>query len=421
MKSLGLCFDQPILACSLFLATDAGEPANTPEPTSQPNDDTQHAANQISSPNGRSSSLNSPSSLSPSITHTGTNDISSDSGISSPSKINSYMCVKDSKVYRNVSPKIMFNGTKDRVVNSALSNAREPSSPTWKISPQNTAPFNQSLSESDTAVVDGSGDQDSPRLLKIIREESVSPNPRQEQCIERRYEGGHIPSRVFRHLQSEYSGDSNELQEPKSRLNSKSPSPRYEGGSIPPRVLRSIQNEANTSFDSDTTDGENASRASSSMAELDEYYHNGMAHTAVTKDTVLKELTSQFDQAGIRKKPKAAPGRVFRYLQAQYDTPEEFADQQNTRVSADASKPEQEATAGFGYRGPKVPSPSFRFLQNQYSQQEEQPVTEEVYIPNAPELKEEPTPYHGCRVPGRTFRSLQDNVATHPSVLKPRK
>ncbi|XP_068220641.1 mucin-2-like isoform X18 [Palaemon carinicauda] len=391
-------------------ATDAGEPANTSESSSHPDDDTLHTANQIPSPNCKSSIPNSPSSL------TSAHDNSSDSGISSPSKIGSYTIGKDSKVYRHVSPKVIFNGSKDRVVNSALSNSREPSSPTWKtVNPHpipTTVPVNRPSQDS--------ANQDSPRLMKIIQGESVAPNPPIE-CIEKRYEGGHIPSRVFRHLQAEYSsGDPNELQEPMSQYDSKTPSPCYNGSPIPPRVLKSLQN---TSFDSDVTDGDNPSRASSSLAELDEYYHNGVARTAVTKDTVLKELTAQFDHTGVRKKPKAAPGRVFRYLQSQYDTPEDCLEQQNSQTVKDTLKPEPEDNSGFGFRGAKVPSPSFKFLQSQYSQEQEQvnPSESEPSYPDTPELKEEPLPYRGCRVPGRTFRSLQDNVTTHPSVLKPRK
>ncbi|KAK7074478.1 hypothetical protein SK128_022380 [Halocaridina rubra] len=396
--------------------TDAGDPANTPEPSSHPNDDTQHAANQLSSPPYISSSFNSPpSSVSPSLTHTGVHNTSSDSGISSPSKINSYTCGKDSKVYRNVSPKIVVNGKRERVVNSALCNTKEPSSPTWKI----LSDFQSPITPSNSLSNDGNNNEDSPRILQFTREESISPNPQSTQTVERRYEGGNIPSRVFRQLQSDYpSGNSNELQEPKSRLSSKSPSPHYEGGVIPPRVLKSFQSEVNMSMDSDTTDGENASRASSSMAELDEYYHNGMAHTAVNKDTVLKELASQFDHTGIRKKPKAAPGRVFRYLQAQYDSPEEPLDKEGP---SDNLKPEKGNSVLLGYKGAKVPSPSFRFLQSQFNNDEEQPIEDNCPVPDMTELKEEPAAYRGCRVPGRTFMSLQDNIATHPSVLKPRK
>lgn len=417
--------DQPFLACSLFLASDAGEPAKGSEVPSPPGDDQTHAASQT--PTLESTHVTSPSVLSPSITLTETNDTSSDSGISSPSKISpSYTTTKDSRVYRNVAPKITFTGQRNtHVVNSALSNARDPSSPsspTWKCpsfshSPRSHSPVCQSPSLPKSAEDEHDSGSDSPRLMKIIRQESTSP-----QNTERRYEGAHIPSRVFRHLQTEYpasSGENNELQEPKSRVNSKSPSPRYDGSPIPPRVFKSLQNETNSSFDSDTTDGDTPSRASSSFAELEEYYHNGVANTPNAKDTVLKELTTQFDNTGIKKKPRAAPGKVFRYLQTQYD---------NTADPQPESQPDQLQTpsdegSSFGYKGSKVPSPSFRFLQNQYHQQpdEEIPKDSDPLTPDAPTHEVEPTPYRGGRLPGKTFRFLQDNITTHPSVLQAKK
>lgn len=417
--------DKPFLACSLFLASDAGEPAKVSEVPSPPGDEKTHAANQT--PPLESTNITSPSVLSPSITLTETNDTSSDSGISSPSKISpSYTTTKDSRVYRNVSPKITFTGQRNtHIVNSALSNAKDPSSPsspTWKSpsfshSPRSQSPVCQSQSLPKSAEEDHDSGSDSPRLMKIIRQESTSP-----QNTERRYEGAHIPSRVFRHLQTEYpasSNENNELQEPKVRVNSKSPSPRYDGSPIPPRVFKSLQNETNSSFDSDTTDGDTPSRASSSFAELEEYYHNGVANTACSKDTVLKELTSQFDSTGFKKKPRAAPGKVFRYLQNQYDTP---SDTQPEQQQDNLQTPSDECPS-FGYRGSKVPSPSFRFLQNQYHQQteEEVPQDNEPLTPDAPTHEVEPTPYRGGRIPGKTFKFLQDNITTHPSVLQARK
>lgn len=387
---------QPFLACSLFLASDNGVPASGSEASHPPDSDTQHAASQIPSPAWKTSTQSSPPSLSPTCTLTTTNDNSSDSGISSPSKVSPcYTTTKDSKVYRHVSPKVNLNGPKqERVVNSALS-AKEPSSPfstgtaspTWVNS--HTPKFFTSIHPTPTVVKSSEDDQESPRLMKIIRQESTSSQNSQE-GTERRYEGGHIPSRVFRHLQTEYAGTSDDVNDSKPQGNS-------DAKGIPSRVVKSFQSSG---FDSDK----------SGSQDLD-YHCNGMSRTAAHKDTVLKELTSQFDNMGTRKKPRAAPGKVFRQIQVQYDTPE------------DQEEPHPEEIHNFGYRGSKLPSPSFRYLQNQYHQQEkpEEVQREDTQVHNAPEYDHEPLPYQGARLPGRTFKSIQDNMGAHPSVLRPRK
>lgn len=398
----------------MFLASDNGVPANGSEASHPPDSDTQHAASQIPSPAWKTYIQSSPPSLSPSSTLTTTNDSSSDSGIFSPSKVSpSYTTTEDSRVYRHVSPKVTINGSKqERVVNSALSHTKEPSSPfsqsisspTWK---NNNTPKFFSSTHTAPAVVkstESNGqdpDQECPRLMKIIRQESSSSQNSQE-GTERRYEGGNIPSRVFRHLQTEYPDSPADNHEVKPQGNSNVQPPHFEVKAIPSRVVKSLQTSG---FESDK---------SSSCGEFDDYHCNGMSRTAAHKDTVLKELTSQFDNMGTRKKPKAAPGKVFRHLQVQYDTPED---------DQEASQQQTEDIHNFGYRGSKLPSPSFRFLQNQYHQQErpEETFYEDGQVHNAPEYEHEPLPYQGARLPGRTFRSLHDNMGAHPSVLKPRK
>lgn len=239
--------------------------------------------------------------------------------------------------------------------------------------------------------------------MKIIRQESSSSQNSQE-GTERRYEGGHIPSRVFRHLQTEYPDSPTDNHEVKPQGHCNVQPPHFEAKAIPPRVVKSHQTSG---FESDK---------SNSCGELNDYHCNGMSRTAAHKDTVLKELTSQFDNMGTRKKPRAAPGKVFRHLQVQYDTPEDDEPQE-------APQQQSEDAHTFGYRGSKLPSPSFRFLQNQYHQQErpEEIFYEDGQVHNSPEYEHEPLPYQGARLPGRTFKSLQDNMGAHPSVLKPRK
>ncbi|KAK4295271.1 hypothetical protein Pmani_032150 [Petrolisthes manimaculis] len=415
-------------------ASDNGAPATeiTNTTTQPPDGDKKvHAANHNNHPppQPQPPSLSSPppssSSTTPLLTSTTTtttnNDMySSDSGISSPSKVSpTYTTTKDSRVYRNVAPKINVNGSKrERIVNSALthkepsspySNNSSSSSPTWKVNPATTKFFPPSVSSSSSGQ---EADRNSPRLMTIIRQESASPQDPPPELTERRYEGGHIPSRVFRHLQSEYPSTPGGEEGDDTNQDSR---PRHQGSSpIPPRVIKSLQNQnnANNSFESD---------ASSSYGELDEYYSNGATKTAVNKDTVLKELTSQFDHSlGTRKKPKAAPGRVFKYLQAQYDTP----DDPNTHYEPQQQQQqeEEEEVNSLGYRGSKLPSPSFRYLQNQYHQeQQQQQQSVEPPTPDAPNYEDEPMPYRGARTPGRTFRSIQENGAAHPSVFGNRK
>ncbi|KAG0717462.1 hypothetical protein GWK47_054380 [Chionoecetes opilio] len=396
-------------------ASDNGVPANGSEVSHPPDSDTQHTASQIPSPAWKTSIQRSPPSLSPSSTHTTTNDSSSDSGIFSSSKVSpSYTTTEDSRVYRNVSPKVIIKGPKQgRVVNSALS-AKEPtspfsqsvSSPTWKNS---HAPKFFSSTHPTPVVVrsnESNGqdlNQECPRLMNIVRQESTSSQNSQE-GTERRYEGGHIPSRVFRHLQTEYPDSPDDNQNVKAQGNTIVQLPQFEVKAIPSRVVRSHQSSG---CESDK---------SSSCAELDDCQSNGMTRTAAHKDTVMKELTSQFGDMGTMKKPRAAPGKVFRYLQNQYDTSD---DDQHQEVP----QQQTEDAHSFGYRGSKLPSPSFRFLQNQYHQQEspEETFCEDSQVHTAPEYEEEPLPYQGARLPGRTFRSIQENMGAHPSVLQPRK
>ena len=406
---------QLFLACSLFLASDHGVPANGSEASHPPDSDTQHAGSQIPSPAWKTYTQSSPPSLSPSSTLTTTNDSSSDSGIFSSSKVSpSYTTTDDSKVYRNVAPKVTINKSKrEHVVNSALSHSKEPtspfsqsiSSPTWKNShaPKFFSSHTTPTVVKSTELNGQNPDQECPRLMKIVRQESSSSQNSQE-GTERRYEGGHIPSRVFRHLQTEYPDSPANNHEVKPQGNSNVQPPHFEVKAIPSRVVKSFQSSG---FESDK---------SNSCEEPEDYCCNGMSRTAAHKNIVLNELTSQFENMGTRKKPKAAPGKVFRHLQDQYDTP---MDDQHEEVH----QHQAEDVHTFGYRGSKLPSPSFRFLQNQYHQQEkpEETFYEDTQVHNAPEYEHEPLPYQGARLPGRTFRSIQDNMGAHPSVLKPRK
>ncbi|MPC29988.1 hypothetical protein E2C01_023242 [Portunus trituberculatus] len=385
-------------------ASDNGVPANGSEASHPTDSDTQHAGSQIPSPAWKTHIQSSPSPLSPSSTPTTTNDSSSDSGIFSPSKVSpSYTTTEDSKVYRHVSPKVTTVKTKqEHVVNPALSQ-KSVTSPTWKNS---HAPKFFSSHPTPTVIKSQESNgqdlsQESPRVIKIMRQESTSSQNSQE-GTEVRYEGGHIPSRVFRHLQTEYPDSSADNHMVKPQENSNIQPPHIEVKAIPSRVVKSHQTSG---LESDK---------SSSFGELD-YHCNGMSSTAAHKDTVLKELTSQFGSMGVRKKPRAAPGRVFRHLQDQYDTPEDDHQQE-------VPQQQTEDAPSFGYRGSKLPSPSFKFLQNQYHQQDrpEETFCEGEQTHNAPEYEEEPLPYQGARLPGRTFKSLQDNMGAHPSVFKPR-
>jgi len=269
------------------------------------------------------------------------------------------------------------------------------------------------------------------------------------------YEGGNIPSRVFKHLQSEFSespsNTTNTVVTNQSQSTNFSDKPRLSPGLL--KLLQSdynkLQNDS-SSFpslglmrnDFSPTDADASSVVSSSFGEMDEYYKNGIANTASTKENVLKELTSQFDPKLLKRKPKAAPGRVFRYLQQQYDGPEEDsssnADAVDYQARSISTSPNPDIVT-------KRTSPTLEYMNslnsnhiNAYRDSGLKCVNKEIYIsPTCDTINNQndgevshsidegnppqTTPYIGKRIPGRTFRMLQENYDTHPSVLQARK
>jgi len=257
------------------------------------------------------------------------------------------------------------------------------------------------------------------------------------------YDGGKIPSRVFKHLQSEFSDNQSNSSSPVvanvPQSNTWADKPR-----LSPGLLKLLQSDYNKlQNDCSPTDADNSSVVSSSFGEMDEYYRNGIANTATTKETVLKELTSQFDPKLLTRKPKAAPGRVFRYLQQQYDEPEES---EVLNVEASEYKGKGSTSPNTSNDVTKRTSPTLEYMNslnscndNAYRDSGLRCINREIYVSqpnetvknsgdsyenshsidegNAPQT----TPYVGKRIPGRTFRMLQENYDTHPSVLQARK
>lgn len=353
----------------------------------------------------------------------------------------SYSQPLSASTYKSVAPQIVINnGLKTRNVNSALTKHREASPSRWHV---NTSNVNHNETpRGSSPVVD-----EQSRLLKFIGEEAAdNANKTGTPTMEPKklYGGAKIPSRVFKQLQTEFSDASDSSS-------SKSPSP-YEnsgdvGGDKPQlsagllRLLQSDQNKLQN--DRSSNDG---SCVSSSYGEMDEYYNNGMANTAARKESVLKELTTQFDPFTERRKPRAAPGKVFKYLQQQYDTPEDQIDSQHTNIhrhgSFDSNTTPVVTNMVTQPKPSRFNSPSFNFLQNQYKEDNQNSrvnnptvrrlssdkgsSVENPHDLTSLKITEEGDPVHskpyiGQRIPGKTFRMLQENYANHPSVLQARK
>ena len=112
-------------------------------------------------------------------------------------------------------------------------------------------------------------------------------------------------------------------------------------------------------------DSESHSGSSSTCGEMEEYYKNGLVNTAARtmKENVLQELTSKYDPVNLEpRKPKAAPGKVFRYLQQQYDNEDCSQVPNHSRGTTTSSQ-----SILNGEKTPQFESPSFSFLKNQYN------------------------------------------------------
>lgn len=285
----------------------------------------------------------------------------------------SYTNTSDSHVYRHVSPKIISNSpSSERVVNSALCARRDTPSKIW----QNDCISNRIQNNGSQHSLDSPEYVESPpRLLNIIKQENcVSGNDSTEN--KRLYGGGHIPSRAFRQLQNDYSNRNVSNSSPAS--NSSTSSSNHVTEVYIPRVMQQLRLDQRHP-------------SSESVNSLDENIRNGVLDTASAKESVLKELTSQFDPQTSLKKPKAAPGKVFRFLQQQYDDP-----QDSDFVSMTSSSTELSNNG----------SPSLSSVSSGIE---------------STQCEIEPKPYAGCRIPGRTFRLLQENMDSHPTVLQARK
>lgn len=297
----------------------------------------------------------------------------------------SYTNTADSPVYRHVIPvMISSNKTKEeRVVNSALSAKRDSSPRPWQASgARDLSPVAISASRtySSPARIAPSSQPVNASNAPGHRDSEASVNNGFNE--KRLYGGSSIPSKVFQQLQHDYSNESSaeNYSNPNVRLSrSMTPSsPRITEVHIP-RIMQQLH-----------LDQEHH------VAEGDPY-RNGVLETASAKESVLEELTSQFDPQTNLKKPRAAPGRVFRYLQQQYDDPQDsdFASTDSLSTCRNKSDTISPSNACLS------PSASSEIDSGHY----------EI----------EPKPYDGGRIPGRTFRLLQENIGTHPSVLQARK
>lgn len=337
-------------------------------------------------------------------------------------------------LFRNVAPQIVLNdGNKHNiVVNSALAKQRDASvSRPWHTS--------SSRSESPVNIASANPTADQSRLLKFISQEvAVNANKNGVETAEPKklYGGAKIPSRVFKQLQNDYSenSESPDLKSESLVENTKPigcDKPKLSAGLL--RLLQSDYNKLQN--DQSSSDVENNSVISSSYGELEEFFNNGMVNTAATKEHVLKELTTQFDPITERRKPRAAPGKVFRYLQQQYDEPE------NTKLAApptysNGSNGNRNNSISHSCNEKRNHSPSFAYLQSKYNSDAEDSPTEientnsessDTEVDGMSSLQmTEGAPLHskaysGNRVPGRTFRMLQENHTIHPSVMQARK
>ncbi|KAF2357422.1 hypothetical protein FHG87_011821 [Trinorchestia longiramus] len=275
--------------------------------------------------------------------------------------------VHQEQAYKNTAPQIIVNnGMRPKNVNSALTKQREASPSRWQVNTSNVT-HNETPRGSSPLVDDQS------RLLKFISEEAAenaNRNGTPTMDPKKLYGGAKIPSRVFKHLQTEFSDASVSAKPPiKTRENSSpigADKPQLSAGLL--RLLQSDQNQLRQ----DKSDGD-GSCVSSSYGEMDEYYNNGMANTAARKESVLRELTTQFDPFTECRKPKAAPGKVFRYLQQQYGSPDDektsrpFNNERNGRIShANSFSSETDDQP----KSSRFHSPSFSVLQNQYKNDE---------------------------------------------------
>lgn len=336
-------------------------------------------------------------------------------------------------MFRQVAPQVVMKNTKHKnVVNSALTKMREPSPiRLWQTIPNESqvGPHDNPAKPCD----------DQSRLLKFISPELNSAAKNEGKRTEPKilYEGAKIPSRAFRQLQSEYSHSKSEptFESPiHYESDGNTDKPKLSAGLL--RLLQSDYNKLQN--DRSPSDVENNSVVSSSFGEMNEYYNNGMMNTAATKESVLKELTTQFDPVTQRRKPRAAPGRVFRYLQEQYDDRNETCNESlNILKTNGNNRNYSNCRNGLtnGNTTPTFNSPTFVYLQSQYNDNLENNSSlsklpsvgqaSEEHL-NSLRITEEVEPVHskpylGNRIPGRTFKMLQENYATHPSVLQARK
>ena len=310
----------------------------------------------------------------------------------------SYTTTKDSKVYRNVVPKFnLSKATDNRIVNSALSNKRDPESPRlWRNSSRSQSPFSTSSGPSTpTSESIVSPGLESPRIMRLVRTDSnnSSKDGTNDNIEEKRlYDGGKIPSRAFRQLQTSYAENSNQ----KSNFVQKNPS-------LTNQCLKSNVNTVGEKLKSvptvTLTNQNNTSRNTNAGS---------------MKPSVIKELSTQFDSVDNHKKPKAAPGRVFKQLQDRYD---------NDDSSSNPSDKTDENSPIPCYQGSRLPSASFRFLQSKYNEDDSDTsndnISNQTNNKTTESYEEEQNP--SIRCPGKTFKSLQDNVAAHPSIFEARR
>ena len=314
-------------------------------------------------------------------------------------------------------------------------------------------------------------------MMKYISKEAAnvaSANNALDASDNKLYGGSKIPSRLFQHLQSEFSSDSSQ-----SNSTTTTPVPEILSVStedkphLSPGLLKLLQSDYNKLQNDRRTSSPSESCLSSSYGEMEEYYNNGIvADTAATKESVLKELVNQFDPTcTLKRKPKAAPGRVFRYLQQTYDDQDDSVDSRNVLSSSRRSspnsldrgcnnnkgtvtasvildndsllKPDDDKDSRSAHR-----SPTFNYLRNQYKNNEMNDKNEnglkkvvsrdlkkystnyedehDRHNLNSLQMSEDGEPiqnkaYIGKRIPGRTFKMLQENYDTHPSVMQARK
>ncbi|XP_018007346.1 uncharacterized protein LOC108665130 [Hyalella azteca] len=370
-----------------------------------------------------------PTSFSPSVSPVTYRPSNSSSSVemNSSNKTNgfaSYSQPLSGQTYKTVAPHIVVsNLSQPKIVNSALSKQRAASPSRWHVSTSNASTADSPRGPSPLA-------EDQSRLRKFLSEEAAAnanSNGRLDKEPKKLYDGAHIPSRVFRQLQSEFS-DSSETPSANNptpcKVSVKIDKPELSAGLL--RLLQSDQNKLQN--DNISHNGGDASCVSTFRVELDEYHNNGMANTAVRKESVLKELTTQFESSE-RKKPRAAPGKVFRYLQQTYDSPEDDNDSEPNMSDTNGLKKNEDYPRKNSLdnrsKTSRFHSPSFNILQTQYKDDESNARVDPHDLTSL-KITEEGDPIHskpyvGQRIPGKTFRMLQENYASHPSVLQARK